>query len=432
MQPTDRDTPKTLVIATGLPAPNVSNGGAMRSQALLRTLAQHGPVDLFLVGPQSLVQPDRSDPIVLPDNVSLIGTHPLAEGTGRAVPERRWLPGPIRRAEYRIRRAVAGLWPREDIVRKLGEATEGRDYAAVVCRYLTPAAQTEAWKLFPRARHVLDFDDVDWIRARSTIDEQEWTGWRARLTAKILLARLEKRAKRILKNFDAIWVTCEEDAEAILPHKSVVLPNLSFGENDGGNSIQSPARTSRKVLFVGDLSFGPNRKGLDHFIRSIWPKVRTAVDGAELEIVGRRPSDDDVHRWEASEGVRCVGFVDDLAEAYRGAAFTIAPIYFGGGTKIKVLESISFGRTVVTTPESARGYQAIVDEPSGIVLARDDEEFASRCVDLLLDPELREAMTHRAIEVVGSRFTRARFDEVVSLGLAVGSSRYEQTCQAST
>ena len=59
-------------------------------------------------------------------------------------------------------------------------------------------------------------------------------------------------------------------------------------------------------------------------------------------------------RWEAIDGVQPVGYVDDLADEYRRCAFTVAPIFEGAGTKIKVLESLAFGRACLTTPCGAR------------------------------------------------------------------------------
>ena len=51
----------------------------------------------------------------------------------------------------------------------------------------------------------------------------------------------------------------------------------------------------------------------------------------------------------ALPNVEVSGFVQDLPPVYERAAFTVAPIYWGGGTKIKVLESLAYGRTCVAS-----------------------------------------------------------------------------------
>ena len=56
------------------------------------------------------------------------------------------------------------------------------------------------------------------------------------------------------------------------------------------------------------------------------------------------------------KGVRLLGFVDDLAAAYASSALSVVPISAGAGTKIKVLESYRYGRPVVVTRHSLRGY----------------------------------------------------------------------------
>ena len=54
-------------------------------------------------------------------------------------------------------------------------------------------------------------------------------------------------------------------------------------------------------------------------------------------------------------GVVIEGFVPDLADVYATAELVVAPIFSGSGTKVKVLEALSHGLPVVTTPEGIAG-----------------------------------------------------------------------------
>ena len=93
--------------------------------------------------------------------------------------------------------------------------------------------------------------------------------------------------------------------------------------------------------------------------------------------------------WEKYPDVRAPGFVDDLDTVYRDAAFTIAPIHNGGGTNIKIIESLAYGRACVTTLRCANAFGATLLPQKGIVVADNDIAWVSNCTKLLLDQEER-------------------------------------------
>jgi glycosyltransferase involved in cell wall biosynthesis len=59
----------------------------------------------------------------------------------------------------------------------------------------------------------------------------------------------------------------------------------------------------------------------------------------------------------------------------------IAPLFAGGGTKLKVVEAMASGRPVVTTPLGAEG----LPRSEGIRICTDPREFASEVGRLLID-----------------------------------------------
>jgi glycosyltransferase involved in cell wall biosynthesis len=86
--------------------------------------------------------------------------------------------------------------------------------------------------------------------------------------------------------------------------------------------------------------------------------------------------------------VQLAGFVDDLADAYAQAAISVAPIRFGTGTRIKILESFAYACPVVSTLAGAEGIDAVPGRE--IELCADTIEFVSHSIRLLKDPQARE------------------------------------------
>jgi len=142
------------------------------------------------------------------------------------------------------------------------------------------------------------------------------------------------------------------------------------------------------------------------------------VPQAMLRIVGRGLREDQAMRWSKIAGVDVIGFAPDLHACYERAAICIVPVFFGGGTKIKVLEALLNGRPVVTTEHAMRGYGAINANGPAALAALDVNGLAEGCIMLLRDEALRREMADRGRAVVARDFSDQRFQTVVDSALA--------------
>jgi hypothetical protein len=157
------------------------------------------------------------------------------------------------------------------------------------------------------------------------------------------------------------------------------------------NCVQVPADPPRQVtkpivLFVGNCAgsaSSPNVDAVRFFIADIWPKIRAAAPAAEFHIVG---ATSDAVRQPAknSPGILVRGFVDDLAAIYAQAAVSVAPIRFGTGTRIKILDAFAHACPVVSTLPGAEGIDAV--PARDIELAGGPDDFADLTIALLNDP----------------------------------------------
>src|SRR5690606_21015222 len=120
------------------------------------------------------------------------------------------------------------------------------------------------------------------------------------------------------------------------------------------------AHDSQVILTVSAMRFRVNEEAVDRFVQKIWPRIRAAAPQARFRIVGSQMTEAHRARWGAHAGVEVIGFVERLADAYGACALTVAPIFEGGGTKIKVLESLLYGRTCVVAPHAQRGYEHVL------------------------------------------------------------------------
>ncbi|MCY3795548.1 MAG: glycoside hydrolase family 99-like domain-containing protein, partial [Gammaproteobacteria bacterium] len=69
------------------------------------------------------------------------------------------------------------------------------------------------------------------------------------------------------------------------------------------------------IAFIGNYLHEPNLDAVRYFVHEIWPVFHAAVPSAEL-ILGGAQMPTEVARLEASEGVRTIGYIEDLASLF--------------------------------------------------------------------------------------------------------------------
>jgi polysaccharide biosynthesis protein PslH len=108
-----------------------------------------------------------------------------------------------------------------------------------------------------------------------------------------------------------------------------------------------------------------------------------------LRLVGDSPP-----RGLARDGVEVIGRVPDVTPYLDAAAVVVAPLSWGGGMRVKVLEALGAGKAVVATALAIEGLDLIDGEH--VVLAETDEDFAAAIDALLANADLRAALAKRA------------------------------------
>ncbi len=239
------------------------------------------------------------------------------------------------------------------------------------------------------------------------------------------LARLEAwRVRRyeaaILTHFDTVFAVSEADRQAlveigadparvhVLPNvpdpKLLTLPRLSFAE------------TQPIILYFGTLSWQPNLEGLAYFLRSVFPRVRVRLPETRFVIAGTGAPDWLQRLASSSEGVEFLGPIDDPDPLYRRARLLVEATRSGGGTKLKVLNSLARGLPVFASLEAIEGIETI---PGEHLLAESGAEaMAEAVVHLQTDADLWQRLSEAGRALIRERYVAevafAPLDQVLS------------------
>lgn len=206
-----------------------------------------------------------------------------------------------------------------------------------------------------RERITIDFDDLESLTRRSIANglqrarrrREAWLTWiDARYAARV--------EKAVVREIPHVAVAAPEDRswiEASWPGVRVEMrPNRI-----AGLPVELPPGDLRRILFLGTLAYFPNQEAVRFLAGEVLPALRNDDPRWTLVVAGMGLPVG-LRRWlERRPGVEVRGAVEDVGEAYRATGVVAAPIFCGGGTKLKVIEALAYGRPVVAASHAVRG-----------------------------------------------------------------------------
>lgn len=374
-------------------------GGKIRSYHLLRGLARAHRVDLFTVYEG---RPPEPAP-VLDELCDRIHAIPLLKPAGAAAHLTRLL-GPEPSLAWHFRTS-ASLAEARRLIR-------GGGYDLLVADELCMAPYVLGLpgpKLVVRHkvdhRHFAEVAALQSSRLRRALDRLE-------------LFKLRRYERHAMRGFDAAVCCCEEDAAALraltpTPRVAVVGNGVDLGHFLPQEEPADPGPPT--LLYVGAMDYVPNVDAVDHFFRRIHPRLVQSVPDVRVTIVGSGPPAE-VLAWQRLSGVTVTGAVADVRPHFRRSTATIVPLRVGGGTRLKILESLASGRPVVSTSIGAEGLG--LRDGEHLLIADDPGEFARKTTELLQDRALRERLLNAARPFLEAHCSWSRLGE-----------RYESLCR---
>ena len=401
--------PRGLLLSRSLPWPP-SIGTQQRTNLFYRALRRLAQVDTLVISRFS--HPEQGDLPVLERDFGFLGR------MSPRWPTERWpwsslervAPRTARRAAYRLAGPGFELAYDRRVARRVERELRARRYDFVAGRYLDPLAISGAHWSVPV---LVDVDDF-----RSDVAESRREGPHQGAGGSRAVSTIRKIEHDLCARCAHVFVAKPADLSSVGHARASVLPNVPFVPAGGSIPPACPADDrSQAILFVGSFRFGVNVRAVDHFVDAVWPAILEGAPQARLRLVGPGMAPDQEKRWGSVPGVEVVGFVDALEDAYASCAFSICPIVEGGGSKIKVLESLLYGRTCVVSPHSLRGYETHLRDGEALCVAPDDASMARACITLLGNPRARRDLAAQGRRQVLGHYSVDRFESVVGEAL---------------
>ena len=223
--------------------------------------------------------------------------------------------------------------------------------------------------------------------------------------------RLRRFERRVCLACKAILAVSDADRKALAiraPDKAAamrVLPNGVDPTYWSRDATFPPANIPRGVealVFDGTMDYRPNVDAAVWFVKYVLPLVRADRPQVRFYIVGRNPSPEVVSLAERP-GVTVTGAVPDTRGWVAGATVYVVPMRMGGGVRLKVLQAMSMGCAIVSTPMGAEGI--FLRPNKDLMLARTPIDFALNILALLHNRSQRLELGTSARERALDRYT---------------------------
>jgi glycosyltransferase involved in cell wall biosynthesis len=328
----------------------------------------------------------------------------------------RTVTAPVHAANWRhampaVRAILAGLPPEIS-------QYQTRELHALVARERFDVLQIEETLLAPYAtslprhgdtRTLLVLHNVHFVQEQRIAALE--TRRRDRLWRRLNATMMRRYEPAVAARFDRLISVSDADRALLRDATAGLTIDVLPNGVDAGALRPLPEPVQRRgIVFVGTLNYRPCIDAVLWLVAAIMPILRRHLPDLELWIVGKQPPPEVLAL--AGAGIFVTGYVADVTPYYLRNAVAVVPIRAGGGSRLKILEAMAFGRPVVSTTIGAEGLD--VTHRKDIIVADDAESFAAGVLHLLTGATLTgEAPTPapwRAIASNARQFVAARHD----------------------
>lgn len=214
---------------------------------------------------------------------------------------------------------------------------------------------------------------------------------------------LKKLETRFITNSDVSFAITKDDqrrALEIAPKANVVIASAGV-DIELWKPDSSIDKEPFSLIIATTFNWFHNVNAVQWFLDNVQPILNSKYPDVSLRIIGKNPPD----RFDDYKaiGVDKWGYVDDVKPYFNKSQVYIAPLFVGGGIRIKILEAMSMGLPVVATDISAEGIEAT--EEQGLIRANTIEEYVNQIERLFDNDKLRVQLGDNARRFIEEKHT---------------------------
>ncbi|MFC4873597.1 glycosyltransferase family 4 protein [Negadavirga shengliensis] len=228
----------------------------------------------------------------------------------------------------------------------MNEFLRGKDYRWIIARYASAARDLPS---VPNL--IVDVDD-EYPEVMASKIQAAKSSWKKLRLTQIYFFNVFYYRSILAKSKMRVFVKFNNRSD------SYVLPNIPFQsvmlfEKDG---VYNP--DSKKLLYIGKLSYSPNTMGIVWFLKNVWPKLLQFDSVLSLTIVSSTYPESELEQIIQKVGnVNLMINPSEVESLYGKHKLVVNPVFSGGGSNIKVSEALWNRRKVISSEFGIRGFE---------------------------------------------------------------------------
>ena len=154
------------------------------------------------------------------------------------------------------------------------------------------------------------------------------------------------------------------------------------------------------LFHIGSMDWMPNLEAVNWFLEEVWNKIHTEIPQVRLYLAGRKMPESLLNANYPN--VSIVGEVPDSMYFIESKKINIVPLLSGSGIRVKIIEAMSVGKTVISTTIGAEGIDYTNEE--NILIADTPDEFVKQIKRCVEDNEFCSQIGKNAYDLVATHY----------------------------
>ena len=203
-----------------------------------------------------------------------------------------------------------------------------------------------------------------------------------------------------LETVDGIAAITRKDAAFFRKYCSKPIIDIPYGVYPETFTPKSEIEGHPKFYHIGSMNWIPNEEGIRWFIDEVLPKTIEKVPTFVYHLAGRN-----MPEWLTTlnnPNVEVIGEVPDAKAFVAENDVAIVPLLAGSGIRIKIIESMAMGKTVITTRVGAEGI--LYDEEVNIIIAENKAKMVEAIRSINENPQIAERIGREARKLVENTY----------------------------
>lgn len=186
-----------------------------------------------------------------------------------------------------------------------------------------------------------------------------------------LARQLKKHEIKTINQIDAVAAITSKDEQKLIGlgcEKPIEV--IPFGINISNYDFVNKA-SEINFFHIGSMDWLPNQKAIKWFLKRVWTKIENTHPEAAFFLAGKKMPTW-LTQWKQHQ-VHVVGEVADAVEFINEHKVMVAPLFSGSGMRIKVVEGMALGKTIIATEIAMEGID--YEHKKNILIANNENEF---------------------------------------------------------